>query len=136
MLNNFNKGVHSSKKYNDLLFNQIIWRNLEPIKKKNQLGSAIWFEISWNQALRILEEFEGRFFGELIYHYENRILEIFQRRVDQAFNIKNVEFNLVNILNNIRLANKIIAIRNTNYIELRFILVDGKLDIGFKNLIM
>lgn len=132
----FNKSSYPSKKYNDLLFNQIIWRSLEPIKKKSELGSAIWFEINWKQAKRILEEFEGHFFGELIYHYENKILDIFQRRLDQPFSIKNVEFNLVNILNNFRLANKIIAIRNNNYIELRFILVDGRLDIVFKNLIM
>jgi len=131
----FNKNTHLSKKNNDLLFNQIIWRNLEPIKKKSELGSSIWFEISWNQALRILEEFEGHFFGELIYHYENKILEIFQRKVDQVFNLKNVEFNLVKIFNNIRLVNKIIAIRNNNYIELRFILIDGRVDIVFKNLL-
>lgn len=132
----FNKDTYSSKKYNDLLFNQIIWRSLEPIKKKNKLGAAIWFEINWKQAIRILQEFEGHFFGELIYHYENKILDIFQRRLDQVFTIKNAEFNLVNILNNIRLVNKIIAIRNNNYIELRFILADGKLDIVFKNLIV
>lgn len=132
----FNKDTYSSKKYNDLLFNQIIWRSLEPIKKKNKLGAAIWFEINWKQAIRILQEFEGHIFGELIYHYENKILDIFQRRVDQVFIIKNAEFNLLNILNNIRLVNKIIAIRNNNYIELRFILADGKLDIVFKNLIV
>lgn len=119
----------------NLLFNQIIWRNLEPIKKKREFGSSIWFEIKGDQVLNILDEFEGHQFSEIIYHFENGIIEVFQRRVNEVFIIKNIEFNFVNIINNINLANKIIAIRNNNYIEFRFILFDGRLDIGLKNLI-
>lgn len=119
---------------NNLLFNQIIWRTLQPIKKKNRLGVTEWFEIQNSQAMKLLNEFEGVFFEEIIYHYENKVIEIFMRNMYQRFSAKNIEFDIKKIFENYNLIKKIIATKSNDFLEIRFIFIDGRLDIVFKNM--
>lgn len=125
---------NENKQNNNLIFEQIIWRTLEPTKNRLNIGTVEWFEISHKQALNLLKEFEGYSFQEILYHFESPIIEIFHRQLNKKFQIKDYEYDLRKIYVNLDYIKKILVNKSKYYIEIRFIFIQGRLDIGFKNL--